>query len=586
MGQAAYLFHNDPSDCFLSTADREACEAAYRAVELYGIAVSAFHERHEHHFPWRERRAYDAARAGLSRSRDRLLMAVQSALGRYRALASRVSADDALLSVCSALLCQLHGRLVDENEGHLADAVAAELIRTEPAVADALFAPATLVVHAEPAADQIALIDTEARRVVTDSSPLSVAAGLYQLEFSRAGCPTVLRPIVLLAGSVVRVRVELFDSHLIGEKMRYVPAGRFICGGDRAAPGSGVQRMPFVDNFAISQRPVTVAEFREFVADAPEHALGHLLNLGAADLQDEQRPVTGITRDAARAYCAWLTRKTGAVHRLPRDEEWEKAVRGVDGRAYPWGAAIDLCIDESQPTAARRAQAASPFGLLGVADGQGEWTDSDFDSSGAYAVVRGGAWRGDWAYSRCAARRAVAADGVTDDVGFRVVRELAKGGGESVLPAPPLVPSRMHSVGIEDGVDHSALRQALDDVPTDRSIIETTTALLIIAQRFLQSEAVAVLSVAVDDPGGAEPWATVGQLAPEMVDPRQLAAALQQQRPIALAVDEPCLVVPLGSAHCLLTCRGRGAFPFDPAEQRALELIATRLRGLLARSAA
>ncbi len=47
-------------------------------------------------------------------------------------------------------------------------------------------------------------------------------------------------------------------------------------------------------------------------------------------------PVVGITADDAKAYAAWLS-GTGRVPgaRLCTDDEWERAARGSDGRAYP-----------------------------------------------------------------------------------------------------------------------------------------------------------------------------------------------------------------------------------------------------------
>ena len=47
-----------------------------------------------------------------------------------------------------------------------------------------------------------------------------------------------------------------------------------------------------------------------------------------------------------QAYCNWKSRKEGVVWRLPTEPEWEKAARGVDGRAYPWGNRHDatLCL--------------------------------------------------------------------------------------------------------------------------------------------------------------------------------------------------------------------------------------------------
>jgi toxoflavin biosynthesis protein ToxD len=108
-------------------------------------------------------------------------------------------------------------------------------------------------------------------------------------------------------------------------------------------------------------------------------------------------PVVLVSHGDALAYAAWLSAKTGQAWRLPREVEWERAARGTDGRAFPWGMRFDpnkLNSHDRGPfdtvPVASYPAAASPFGLLDAAGQVFEWTASA-SASGRY-VVKGGSW--------------------------------------------------------------------------------------------------------------------------------------------------------------------------------------------------
>ena len=195
-----------------------------------------------------------------------------------------------------------------------------------------------------------------------------------------------------------------------------IPAGPFLYGETRET-----LELP---TFRIARYPVTYAQFQAFL-DAPDgFASSHWWEGLAAD--DAHRQVPGeqafkfwthprerVSWYDAVAFCHWLSAKLGAEVRLPREEEWEKAARGTDGREFPWGEAYipgSANIGETlggdrthylQSTSAvgMYPQGASPYDLMDMSGNVWEWCLNKYDSpkdvapgGDARRVVRGGSW--------------------------------------------------------------------------------------------------------------------------------------------------------------------------------------------------
>ena len=250
---------------------------------------------------------------------------------------------------------------------------------------------------------------------------------------------------------------ELFSSASIGLVKR-IPGGHFSMG-SRFDRREYPPRSVYVKEFTLAHAPVTVNQYAAFTeggASANQRwwtepgwdwLEGKSDGWGRENRQRPDtwetkvdhpyRPVVGVTKFEAEAYCAWLSDQKKVIVRLPSEEEWEHAARGEDGRPFPWGEEFDSSLANTFESerldtvdAASLPGDISPYEVMDMAGNVQEWTSSAYtplpDEGFAYRVLfvaRGGSYN-DTAYgSRTSYRRAYPPGYFYPFLGFRVVVE-------------------------------------------------------------------------------------------------------------------------------------------------------------------
>ncbi len=238
------------------------------------------------------------------------------------------------------------------------------------------------------------------------------------------------------------------DEHPIPEDMVLIPAGPFVRGTNRGGFDEQPERSIFLDAFSIDRYEVTNHQYEQFVAATGHRKAGppsrYAKNM--VRMRGLNQPVVYVSWDDAVAYCRWKGK------RLPTEAEWEKAMRGVDGRLWPWGNAEQLNAanwarvnDGYEVTASAGTFEGdrSPFGVMDGAGNVIEWVDDWYretyyqDSAernpqspenGVYKVLRGGGYTTTGSDLRITSRSKMIPDFRDETIGFRCAASGAKVG--------------------------------------------------------------------------------------------------------------------------------------------------------------
>jgi formylglycine-generating enzyme required for sulfatase activity len=130
---------------------------------------------------------------------------------------------------------------------------------------------------------------------------------------------------------------EKANPAIVPGEMVGIPAGEFIMGTDSKAPTdawANPQHKLSLPAFMIDKYEVTNLQYMEFTsstgyAAASDNNGNDWRSYFTPD--KEQFPVLHLSLKDAEAYCKSVGK------RMPTEEEWEKAARGPNGNAYPWG---------------------------------------------------------------------------------------------------------------------------------------------------------------------------------------------------------------------------------------------------------
>lgn len=229
-------------------------------------------------------------------------------------------------------------------------------------------------------------------------------------------------------------------------------------GPDLALIPAELGRSQMLHSFALMRSEVTRGEYASFVAQTKRAATRCRNRLSPLQFLDKRQwndpgfeqggnhPVVCVSFDDARAYAAWLSRRTGQRYRLPTLQEWRHAAQfvpsgvicadgNVSDRSAGRGESFHACNDKQRYTASARSYRANRVNLHDLVGNASEWTLACGEAGNPVArllekeacprrAAAGLSWRDGRDAAPASHRQMLEPDRGYDDVGFRLLKEL------------------------------------------------------------------------------------------------------------------------------------------------------------------
>jgi formylglycine-generating enzyme required for sulfatase activity len=284
---------------------------------------------------------------------------------------------------------------------------------------------------------------------VAPAGPSAPCGSAVTVSLSRAAAP------LSAAGECVLKPKDSFKECAACPEMVVVPAGTFTMGSPTTELGRSDNEGPQHD--VVFKRPFAVGKFAVTFAEWDACAADGGCNGYKPDDQGwgrGRRPAINVSSNDAKAYLAWLSKKTGKTYRLLSEAEREYGARAGTWTPFWWGSSastqhanyLGLLTYNGGPKGEFRARTVAvdsfepnPFGIYQVHGNVWEWVDDcvhvtyhDAPVDGVawtagcddLRVIRGGSWTDAPFNIRSAVRNWTSRDRRKETIGFRVARTL------------------------------------------------------------------------------------------------------------------------------------------------------------------